>query len=286
MSVAIVTCARLPEPDEDERPLMDALRAAGVDAALAAWDDPAVDWARYDAAVLRSTWNYHRAPDAFLAWVGTQTRLWNPPAIVRWNAHKGYLLDLQARGIDVTPTVLVRRGAEASLAEVMRAQGWADVVVKPAVSAGSYATLRVTAANVERGEAHLRRLTAAEDTLVQAYLPSVEGHGERALVWIAGELTHAVRKSPRFLDGHESVNLVPIEPDERAFAERVLAPYADSILYGRVDVARGPDGRPCLMELELIEPSLFVRRHPPALARLVDAIARLQSRRAGSTTTT
>jgi hypothetical protein len=285
MAVAIVTCARMPEPDEDEGPLMDALRAAGVDAALVAWDDPGVDWSGFDAAVLRSPWNYHRAPEAFLAWVETQRRLWNPPAIVRWNAHKRYLLDLERAGVEVTPTVLLAKGAETSLADVLRARGWSDVVVKPAISGGSFATLRVTHANAAEGEAHLRRLVAAEDTLVQAYLASVEGHGERAIVWIAGELTHAVRKSPRFLDGHEAVDLVPIEPDERAFAERVLAPYVDSILYGRVDMARGPDGRPCLMELELIEPSLFVRRHPPALARLVRAIAALQSR-TGSTTTT
>ncbi len=275
MRIAIVTCARMPEPDEDERPLMDALAAAGVDATLAAWDDPTADWPRYDAAVLRSTWNYHRAPQAFAAWVDAQPRLWNPPSIVRWNAHKRYLLDLERAGIDVTPTALLVKGSDARLADVMRARGWSDVVVKPAVSGGSYATLRVTSTNLGQGEAHLRRVVATEDTLVQAYLPSVEGHGERAIVWIAGELTHAVRKSPRFLDGHEAVDLVPIEPDERAFATRVLAPYVDSILYGRVDVARGPDGRPCLMELELIEPSLFLRRHPPAIDRLVDAIARL-----------
>jgi glutathione synthase/RimK-type ligase-like ATP-grasp enzyme len=278
MRIALVSCTRLSKPDEDEEPLVAALHAAGVEVAVLPWDRPDVDWSAFDAAVLRSTWNYHRAPAAFLDWLDATaavTALHNPAPIARWNAHKRYLLDLAEAGVAVTPTVLLRAGDSTPLAAVLRSRGWDDVVVKPAISAGSFGTRRVRPAESDAGEAHLRGLLATEDALIQPYLPSVEGHGERALVWIAGEVTHAVRKRPRFAGDGESVTLVPVEPDERDFAVRVLAPYAASLLYARVDMARDATGRPCLMELELIEPSLFLRRHPPALERLAAAIARL-----------
>ena len=118
--------------------------------------------------------------------------------------------------------------------------------------------------------------------LVQAFLPAVEGHGERALVHIDGALTHAVRKQPRFAGDAESVSAaVAALPEEAALAERVLAeagaalglPAAPPLLYARCDVAPGPAGSPVLMELELIEPSLFLAEAPAALERLVRAIA-------------
>jgi hypothetical protein len=119
------------------------------------------------------------------------------------------------------------------------------------------------------------KLCAERDLLIQPYLPSVEGHGERALVWIDGEFTHAVRKSPRFADGAESVSeALPISSAERALGHAALRDVADQLLYARVDVALGFDGTPVLMELELIEPSLFLLQNPRALQRLVEGIRR------------
>jgi len=110
--------------------------------------------------------------------------------------------------------------------------------------------------------------------LVQRYAAAVETSGERALVWIDGALTHSVRKSPRFTGQEESVSgaLEPA-PDERALAERVLARFEGELLYGRVDVVRDEGGGLQVMELELLEPSLFLVQHPPALARFADALA-------------
>ena len=111
--------------------------------------------------------------------------------------------------------------------------------------------------------------------LVQPYLPSVEGHGERALVWIDGEFTHAVRKTPRFADGIEQVSeALPISAAEHALGTAALAGLESELLYARVDVAPGADGAPVVMELEMIEPSLFLLQSPVALARLVDAVVR------------
>jgi glutathione synthase/RimK-type ligase-like ATP-grasp enzyme len=276
MDVLLASCLRLPEPDPDQPLLEGALARRGLRVATAAWDDPQAEWTSR-ACILRSTWNYPHQPTRFLQWVdqvAARTRLWNPAAVVHGNIHKSYLLDLQRRGVPVVPTRLVPRGSAVALDEA--AAGWEVVVVKPAVSAASLNTVRVDASNRAEGQAHLRQLTATGDVLVQPYLPSVEGTGERALVWIAGELTHAVRKSPRFSREAESVShALAIDSDERALALQALATVTQPLLYARVDVARDARGRPLVMELELIEPSLFLLQHPPALERFADAIAAL-----------
>ena len=278
IDVALVTCVNLPEPDVDAEILCRALEAGGVEARTRAWDDPAVSWSDARIAVLRSCWNYPRHVDRFLAWAeqtASVTTLWNPVEVVRWNAHKSYLLGLERAGVPVTPTVLVPRGSDLGLDAVLAGRGWDRAVVKPAVSAASWQTMRVDRDNRDEGERHLRELTRARDALVQPYLQSIEGHGERALVWIDGALTHAVRKSPRFADEAESVSeAMAIAAPEAEVAERAVAAVGRPLLYGRIDVTALPDGSPCVMELELIEPSLFLRQCPDACERFVRAVRR------------
>jgi hypothetical protein len=279
VDIALVTCVAPPDPDHDMAPLEAAVRAAGLSCAVVSWDDPSVDWSRFRLALLRSTSNYPQMREAFLDWaarVDAVTRLWNPLSLVRWNSHKRYLLDLEARGIPIAPTVLVPRGSGLTLGEIVDARDWDEVVVKPAVSASSYRTIRTSLTRLRQGEAHLRDLVAERDVLVQQYLPSVEGHGERAMVWIDGALTHAVRKSPRFEGDREQISPIAmsITPSEAALAERVITTVDRPMLYGRIDVAPGPDGRPVVMELELVEPSLFFAQGPAALDRMVRALAR------------
>jgi glutathione synthase/RimK-type ligase-like ATP-grasp enzyme len=261
---------RLTEPDPDQAPLAAALASAGVEAALVAWDDPAADWDAAVPTVLRSTWNYARHLGAFLAWLeraSAAAALWNPLEVVRENLRKRYLLALAARGVAVVPTTLVERGERAALPEVR-------FVLKPEVGAGSL-DARVFDPGDPEAALHLAALTARGAALVQPYLDSVETHGERSLVWIDGELTHAIRKSPRFAgDGERVDGPYPITSDERELAAAALAPYAGRILYARVDVARDAAGRPRVMELELAEPSLFLAYHPPALERFVRGLRR------------
>jgi hypothetical protein len=280
MDVALVSCADLPEPDPDAAPLSDALSRAGIRSTILAWDDPDVDWSWSRLTVLRSCWNYPHHHDRFLRWAegaALRSELWNPLPTVRWNSHKGYLLELARRGIPIVPTVLLPRGSREVLVAIRDRQGWDAMVVKPAVSAGSFRTMLVAPDDLEAGEAHLRALAAERDVLVQQYLPSVEGHGERAVMWIDGELTHAVRKGVRFADQEEHVSAVPvaIEPAEAALTRRVLEAVEGSLLYARVDLAPGPDGEPVVMELELIEPSMYFGQCPGALDRFVAALKRL-----------
>ncbi|HEY8075905.1 MAG TPA: hypothetical protein VIF62_17380 [Labilithrix sp.] len=276
MRIALASCKRLPEPDPDEELLVSALRSAGIETSILAWDDEAAPFAAHDVVVLRSTWNYYERVDDFVAWAkktARSTKVWNPPAIVAANAKKTYLRDLAARGIDVVPTEWVSRGARRSIREMLDAQGWDAVVVKPVVSAGSYRTKRFDRASVAAGQSFLDDLVRDREAMVQKWMPAVETYGERSLVWIDGEVTHAIRKSPRFAGGSEEVSGdIAIAPDERAFAERVVAPLASELLYARIDTIRDGDTLR-VMELELIEPSLFFRQSAPALERFVRAVA-------------
>lgn len=276
MKLNIATCRPLPEPDVDEELLLGALGAAGIDATMVAWHDSAA-WENPAPTLIRSTWDYIHRPRSFAEWivrVSAMAPLWNPASIIFENLHKRYLLELAARGIPVTPTTLLEQESEVNLATLCAARGWNDIVIKPAVGAGSFETHRFRGSSPEAAET-LRRLLDERDVLVQPFLRAVDGHGERALVWIDGEFTHAVRKSPRFSGSDEQVSeAVSISRLERVVGEAALASIAHDLLYARVDVAPGDDGTPVVMELELIEPSLFLKQHPPALERLVSAIVR------------
>jgi hypothetical protein len=276
MDVALASCVQLPEADPDEAPLLAALRARGLDAATLAWDDGASGFSRARLTLLRATWNYPQQPARFASWidaVSAQTSLWNPAPVVRWNVHKRYLLDLAARGIPIVPSELVPLHASDSLGAICERRGFAEVVIKPAISAGSAGTRRFTPQERAHGEAHLRALCARGDALVQPYLPAVEARGERSLIWIDGEITHAVRKAPRFAGESESITAADdLSSAERELALRAVAAAPAPIFYARADLVGGPDGQPRLMELELIEPSLFFAQSVRALQRFVDGV--------------
>lgn len=280
MRIGIATCRPLPEPDLDEPLLLEALRARGHTVRTVAWNDAGDDPGDCDVCVLRSTWDYPERPEAFADWVrrtARVTRLRNPAPVVLDNLHKSYLRGLEERGVPIVPTHWIATGERPDLAGILAAYGWSDVVVKPAVSAGSFRTRRFRDTELEGGQDFLRELARERDVMVQPYIRAVEAGGERALVWIDGELTHAVEKRPRFAGQDEQVSGA-LEPrdDEREFAGRTLAALEDraGLLYARVDVFRDDAGALCLSELELIEPSLFLKQSPRALARLADALGR------------
>lgn len=278
MRVALVSCHAKPDPDADEQLLCDALTARGMEPSVVAWEDHTVAWRSFAAVILRSTWNYYRHYQAFLSWAeetARQTALWNPLPVVRWNTRKTYLLELAARGISVVPTAYIATDSGATLAALLTARGWDDVVIKPGVSAGSWRTLRAGRRNMEQGEQHLAGLLHDGDALIQPYIAAVETAGERALICIDGQFTHGVRKSARFSGDSESVSAaMELTPHQRAFAERVLGLVDGPLLYGRVDVIE-VDGTLHVMELELTEPSLYLAQCPAALERFVNAIERV-----------
>lgn len=277
MQIGLITCRQLPEPDPDQDLLRDSLADHGVSADWVAWDDPDADWASYDHCVLRSTWNYPEVCEKFVSWLDKaagQTDLWNPADLVRWNMHKSYLVELAAKGIPTVPTCCVPKGRVQDLTGLSQENDWASVVVKPAISAGSWLTRKFDEPGA--GQAFFEASVGERDTLVQPFIPSAARGEEAAIVAIDGEVTHVVQKRTRFDGDDESVSEARLPTDaELALARRVLAEVRVPTLYARVDVMPDTDGALLLAELELIEPSLFLLQWPPALRRIVESIAGL-----------
>ncbi|WP_285681072.1 hypothetical protein [Actinoplanes sp. NBRC 103695] len=285
--VALVTCEMFPELYQEEFHLRDALRARGVTVESPLWDDPAADWASYDLAVLRSTWDYPARRDEFVAWAHTVPRLANPAAVVEWNTDKHYLRELAAAGVPVTPTTFVEPG------ETWQPGTTGEWVVKPTISAGSKDTGRYAfPGEADLAVKHVARLHEAGRTaMVQPYLTAVDGVGETALLYTPGPdgtlgFSHSIRKGP-LLTGPdlgdkdagyaEEISPRTASAEEVAVGDRVVAALPVGLLYARVDLIPGPDGAPLLVEVELTEPSLFWSYAEGSAERMADAIvARLR----------
>ena len=227
-----------------------------------------MDWGGYDVAWISSTWDYHERPEEFRGWLhraGAATRLENPAELVEWNLDKRYLRELESAGVRVIPTVWAEpenaRGAAAEAASA----GWERIVVKPAIDLGAANLKVVGQAGVEEAVAGI-----AGASLVQPYLPSLELEGELSLIYFRGELAHAVRKQPAAGDfrvqkvhggRYEAVDAdedsIGVGEDAFARLRRVTGAHRDP-LYARVDLVRDEHGEPCVIEVELIEPSLFL----------------------------
>ncbi|MHC3472128.1 ATP-grasp domain-containing protein [Streptomyces sp. 7R007] len=281
--VALVTYDSRPQPhrDRDLPVLLDALRAAGAEADRVFWDDPEADWAAYDLAVIRSTWDYSWRAAEFAAWAercGKLTRLANPADVVRWNTDKRYLGDLAAAGVPVVPTRYLPPGAAADFPAA------GEYVVKPTSGAGARYAARYRPEEHDSAVRHLARLHDEGFTaMVQPYMRGIDAGGERALQFFGGRLLHASRKRAVLERGvaydadkvaHPDLEPWTPAPAELAVAERALAavPEAPELLYARVDLVDGDDGQPRVMELELVEPNLFLFLHPGSVPRVTEAI--------------
>ncbi len=295
LRVALVSARAARGFDPDMPPLLAAFAAAGAQAEVADWDDPAVDWGGFEVALLRSAWDYTERPGEFLAWVertAARTLLLNPEAVVRWSLDKHYLQALARAGVPTVPTTFVEAGgdADAALSQFLAQRACAELVVKPVVGAGSRDTRRHTREATAGILGHLQPLVAAgRSVMLQPYLPGVDTHGETALVYIAGRFSHAVRKGPLLPPGAPPTDalfapeeITPRTPaaEELAIGERVLTmlPFGE-LLYARVDLIRDEAHLPCVLELELAEPSLFFEYAPGSAQRYVAAtLARLAAR--------
>ncbi|MGE0191566.1 MAG: RimK family alpha-L-glutamate ligase [Planctomycetota bacterium] len=281
MRIGLVTCAELPEPDPDAPRLHAALAARGHEPELVPWDGEGDRLASFDLLLLRSPWNYYRAHERFLAWVDHAAhvaQLVNPPDVVRWNLHKGYLLELASRGVPIVPSRVVARGSADGVREVLEDAGWHDVVVKPCISAASWRTRCFLQGQTDEAARYARLLAVDGDVLVQPFQPGAVDPGERSLIWIDGAITHAIRKRPRFDGQDEAVTAdAPPTSDERALVARILAPFAERIAYARIDLFPTARGGPLVSEVELVEPSLFFRYGPEALPRLIRGLERCRA---------
>ena len=274
--VAIATC-RGNDYDPDAPVLTSALEAGGVDATFAIWDDSSVNWGDYDLVVIRSTWDYVERRDEFLIWARSIEHLLNPYGVIEYSTDKHYLADLEGHGLRIVPSRFCDVGEEPEFFD-------GDFVVKPCVGAGSMDASRYTKDDVEKARRHVAALHAkGRDVLIQPYVDSVDSEGERALVFIDGAFSHAMTKAAMLnvteLDRSglfrlDQMSLAIAEPDAVHYAEKVLSAKGLShLLYGRVDLVRTNEGW-AIMELELVEPSLFLTYDDHAATKLTSAIAK------------
>lgn len=285
VKIALVTARQRPEVNVDyDMPLLhEAVMEAGADAAVTAWDDPDVDWADFDLAVIRSTWDYSWRVDAFLAWVdrvSSLTHLANPREVIHWNAHKEYLCVLADHHVPVAATRYLHPGDPIELPDDTQ------FVIKPAVGGGARYAAMYLPTDREAAAAHVRHMHADNLTaMVQDYLHQIDRSGERALVFVQGELLHAVRKRAvlepglrydQRRDGHPGLTQWTPTPEELALAQRALAvaPCQDRLLYARVDLVGDPGELPTITELELVEPRLYLNVHPASMPKVASAIVR------------
>lgn len=286
MRVALATCAELPSWEVDDRPFHASLARRGVEVTQPVWTDPAVAWGAFDAVLIRTTWDYMVQRGAFVTWaerVAAVTRLFHPPEVVRWNTCKTYLRELAEAGAPLAPTLWLAAGSTVELAALLAGQPWERAFLKPVVGAIARETLRFRRdpAGLAAAQTHLDRLLPREGFLLQPYLPAIEDEGELSAVFLAGRFSHGVRKIPvpgdyraqdDFGARDEPHRFGPEELDLADGILRLAERRFGPLLYARVDLLRGPDGRLLLNELELVEPSLFFRHGPAAPDRLADAL--------------
>ena len=282
--IALVTTESARGHDKDLGILSRALDASGLKWNIVNWDDPQVRWSEYSIAVLRSPWDYHERIAEFSAWlkvVATHTRLLNSLPIVEWNLDKRYLRELMNADIAVMETVFVE--SEADLSDRVFSR---DVIVKPAISAGSNNTARYKH-DVAGATDHARKLLSnGIAVLVQPYQSAIDEYGETGLVYLGGQFSHGFRKAPIFADTDQNHNGLYVVEDitlritsaaERAFGDKVVAfvtnKFGAAPLYARVDMVVNAAGIPELMELELTEPSLFLHLDDESPARAALAFA-------------
>jgi glutathione synthase/RimK-type ligase-like ATP-grasp enzyme len=283
--IAIATCAGYDDLKAGDAMLREALAARGAEARSVVWDGPDPGWEGFDLCLVRSTWDYHDKHAEFLAWarrVEEATVLRNPAELIAWNSEKTYLRELERAGVPTVPTVWISRGDEVDVETVLAQRGWAEAVIKPVVDLGAKNLHRV-GAGADEAEAALAAVLARSEAMVQPFLPSLEAEGERSLIYIGGELSHAVRKRPAQGDFRvQSIwggTAAPTEPtaNEIAIGSLSLSQLDEPPLYARVDLVTGPDGAPRLIELELIEPNLYLSTHQTAAHHLANTVISILS---------
>lgn len=281
MTVLLATSAALPGLAPDDRLLLKALRALGVAAEPAVWEDPFFPADQASMCVVRSTWDYAYRRDEFLAWArrtAAAVTTWNPESLFAWNTHKQYLVDLAAAGVPTVPTRVLPRGTVAALDALVGETGWEPAILKAAVAQTGRYLRRVDRETRAAGQRHLDKLLPREDMLLQPFLPRVTTEGETSLVYLDGAFSHAVCKRPASGDYrvHDDFDgsIEPVVPTvaQRDVADAAVAAAAHPLLYARVDVVPGSAG-PVVMELELVEPDLYFATAPGSAERLARAVA-------------
>ncbi len=251
------------------------------------WRDKNAAWDDFEAVVIRSTWDYQQDPEAFLQVLEqidqSQARLENPLELVRWNLHKGYLRDLERQGIAIVPSLFRAAGEALMLDDAFERSGVDELIIKPSISANAEDTYRIRAGMDGLDKDRLEQIFSKKDALIQPFMPAVVKEGEFSLFYFGSEYSHGILKKPKTGDfrvqEEHGGQLTAIDPEPwlRQAADEAIAAIRPIPLYARVDFVRdtglpGAGGDFYLMEMELIEPSLYFNMDPNSAARFAAVI--------------
>ncbi len=266
---------------EDEDLLRTALENKGVSCVRVSWDDPKFDWSSCRIALFRTTWDYFERLPEFLNWLESTrklTRFINPDELIFWNLDKAYLWDLAAKGVSIPAGMYFRKGSSVDLVRICESSQWEEFIIKPAISGTARHTYHFSKTDFSEILPVFESLLEQESMILQEFQSSVLKEGEVSLVMLGGKFSHAVRKRAKAGDfrvqddfGGSLHGHAPDE-EEITFAEKAIKACPSLPVYARVDLIRDKENSLCVSELELIEPELWFRRHPPAAEGMAELI--------------
>lgn len=276
-TIVLATCLEQPELTPSDALLADALQAEGFSPIASPWNGAYGPFANADMVIIRSTWDYFGVPNEFADWLdrlAARGKVYNSPALMRWNMGKTYLFELAKVGVRMAPLRLIDPDARA-IGDAMDALGLDSAIVKPVVGGTASGLSKVRRDKQTALEVAAARLGGPG--LVQAFVPEITTVGETSLIFLAGQFSHAVVKRPkagdiRVQEDHGGVSS-PVTPAGWAIAEasRILTMFPESPLYARIDAVI-LDNQMLLMEAELVEPELFFTYCPDGARRLAAAL--------------
>ncbi len=265
----------------EDKLVQEALEEEGLKVIRLAWDDPDFNWETTKSVLFRSTWDYFDRYGEFSAWlkkISRKTRLINSEKIIRWNIDKHYLRELEVKGIHTIPTVYIEKNQKIKLKDLHSKNHWINTILKPCISGGARHTYKIDPDNLEKTENIFQNLISDEAMMLQPFIKNIVEKGEISLMIIGGKYTHAVLKKAkpgdfRVQDDHGgTVHDYFPSGEEIRFAEKAVAGCIEPPAYARVDIVTDNQGKLAVVELELIEPELWFRKHPEAAVRLAKAI--------------
>ncbi len=289
-SIALVTYSGRPELSPSDQTLLNPLKQRGIQPIPVIWNDETIDWQQFDAVILRSCWDYYKHPQAFRQWLtnlqNLEVPLYNTPKTVLWNMEKTYIRDLVQQGVKTIPTIWAETAID--LSETMKTSGWDQVVLKPAMGASGYGIHLASSSDVHEKQTEFESMLQAGQVMIQPVVEEIQ-NGELSLIFFQDEFHYAIRKTPGegtiFVNSIYGGSYMTIDVDDSTVnvARSILniahqLTEQDSFLYARVDGIL-VDTEFVLMELELIEPGLFMGiASADGSAQFADAIAKVISK--------
>ena len=259
------------------------LELLGLNVIIKDWNSKKFDWSKAEYAIFRSTWDYFDNFKLFSNWLEKnkyEIKFINSLEIIKWNLDKVYLLELEEKGLNIAPTILIKKNQHTTLKKLFEDTGWQEAVLKPTVSGAARHTYRINRNSYNDYEEIFKGLICNEDFLFQEFIKNIISKGELSLIVIGGKYTHAVKKTAkkgdfRVQDDHGGkVEVYYASDKEIEFAEKCINLCLEMPLYARVDIAYDNNNELSLVELELIEPELWFRNNKKSAKLLAEEISK------------